>query len=257
MPNNIKKPDLTPQPDKVYALAFGAHPDDVELSCGATLLKIMDEGLSVAVCDLTGGEMGTLGTMETRRKEAELACQRMGYASREMLNLGDSQLFYNQENLHQIIRIVRKYRPETVFCNPPDERHPDHMKASRLVYDACFYAGLRKIETTQEGEIQLPHRPRHLLYYIQFKQTDPDFIVDVSSTFERSRSGIEAFGTQFHRDEKSDQPVTMINRKEFLPGLKARARSFGEQIGAIYGEGFLLSSMLGVENFSGLFPPRH
>jgi bacillithiol biosynthesis deacetylase BshB1 len=247
---------LTPQPDKVYALAFGAHPDDVELACGATLLKIIDEGYRVAVCDLTHGEMGTLGTPETRRTEAELAWKRMGYASREMLDLGDSELFYNQENLNKIIRIVRKYRPETVFCNPPDERHPDHMKASRLVYDACFYAGLRKIETTLDGDIQLPHRPRHLLYYIQFKQTDPDIVVDVSSTFDRSRSGVEAFGSQFHRDEKSDQPVTMINRKEFLPGLEARARSLGEQIGAMYGEGFLLSGMLGIENFSGMFPPR-
>jgi bacillithiol biosynthesis deacetylase BshB1 len=247
---------LTPQPDKVYALAFGAHPDDVELACGATLLKIIDEGHRVAVCDLTGGEMGTLGTAETRRKEAELACQRMGYASREMLDLGDSELFYNKENLYKIIRIVRKYRPETVFCNPPDERHPDHMKASRLVYDACFYAGLRKIETSLDGECQLPHRPRHLLYYIQFKQTDPDIVVDVSSTFERSRSGIEAFGSQFHRDEKSNQPETMINRKEFLPGLEARARSLGEQIGVMYGEGFLRSGMLSVENFSGMFPAR-
>ncbi|NTU57812.1 MAG: bacillithiol biosynthesis deacetylase BshB1 [Chlorobiaceae bacterium] len=244
------------QTEKVYALAFGAHPDDVELACGATLLKIIDEGHNVAVCDLTAGEMGTLGTPETRRQEALLAASHMGYTSREMLHLGDSELLYNQENLNEIIRIVRKYRPETVFCNPPDERHPDHMKASRLVYDACFYAGLRKIETALEDEIQLPHRPRHLIYYIQFKQLQPDFIVDVSSTFDRSRSGIEAFGSQFHREENSDQPVTMINRKEFLPGLEARARSFGEQIGAMYGEGFLLSGMLGVDNFSAMFPPR-
>ncbi|NTW51726.1 MAG: bacillithiol biosynthesis deacetylase BshB1 [Chlorobiaceae bacterium] len=247
---------MTPQPDKVYALAFGAHPDDVELSCGATLLKIIDEGHRVAVCDLTGGEMGTLGTVDTRRAEAELACRRMGYTSRETLDLGDSELFYSKENLHKIITIVRKYQPDTVFCNPPDERHPDHMKASRLVYDACFYAGLQKIETRLDGEIQPPHRPRHILYYIQFKQADPDIVVDISSTFERSRSGIEAFGTQFHRDDKSGQPVTLINRKEFLPGLESRARALGEQIGTMYGEGFLLSALPGVNNFSALFPPR-
>ena len=239
----------------VYALAFGAHPDDVELSCGATLLKIMDEGQRVAVCDLTKGEMGTAGTPETRRQEAALATERMGYAAREQLDLGDSELFYNKENLHEIVRIIRKYRPDTVFCNPPDERHPDHMKASRLVSEACYYAGLRKLETIDNGAPQQAHRPTHLLYYIQFKQLDPEIIVDVSTTFERSRGGVLAFGSQFNRDEKSDVPETMINRKEFLPGLEARARSLGEQIGVMYGEGFLLHRVPGIEHFTSVFPP--
>ncbi|HHE31261.1 MAG TPA: bacillithiol biosynthesis deacetylase BshB1 [Chlorobaculum parvum] len=241
--------------EPVYALAFGAHPDDVELACGATLLKIMDEGRRVAVCDLTKGEMGTAGTPETRRQEAALATERMGYAAREQLDLGDSELFYNKENLHEIVRIIRKYRPDTVFCNPPDERHPDHMKASRLISDACFYAGLRKIETIENGEPQEPHRPKRLLYYIQFKQFDPEIIVDVSTTFERSRGGVLAFGSQFTRDEKSDVPETMINRKEFLPGLEARARSLGEQIGVMYGEGFLLHGVLGIDRFTEVFTP--
>jgi bacillithiol biosynthesis deacetylase BshB1 len=248
---------LTLPVDSVYALAFGAHPDDVELACGATLLKIMDEGYRVAVCDLTAGEMGTLGTAETRSAEAALATERMGYTARETLDLGDSELFNTKENLREIIRIIRKYRPETVFCNPPDERHPDHMKASRLVYDACYYAGLRKIETLDEGgRPQEAHRPHHLLYYIQFKQIEPEIIVDISSTFARSRGGIEAFGTQFHRKENSDEPQTMINRKEFLPGLEARARALGEQIGVMYGEGFLLPTALGIGNFTQVFSPR-
>lgn len=247
---------MTAPVEPVYALAFGAHPDDVELSCGATLLKIIDEGELVAVCDLTAGEMGTLGTPETRRAEAMLACERMGYVAREMLDLGDSELFHTKENLHQIIRIIRKYRPETVFCNPPDERHPDHMKASKLVHDACFYAGLRKIETFDDGKAQSAHRPRHLLCYIQFKPIEPEIIVDISSTFERSRSGITAFGSQFHREGKNDDPVTMINRKEFLPGLEARARALGEQIGTMYGEGFLHSGAFGIGHFTGVFPPR-
>ena len=246
---------LTAPTEPVYALAFGAHPDDVELACGATLLKIMDEGQKVAVCDLTAGEMGTLGTAETRRQEAALATERMGYVAREQLDLGDSELFYSKENLRKIIRIIRKYRPDTVFCNPPDERHPDHMKASRLVCDACYYAGLRKIET-QDGDLpQVAHRPRHLLYYIQFRQLEPQIVVDVSSTFERSRGGIEAFGTQFHRKENSDEPETMINRKEFLPGLEARARALGEQIGVMYGEGFLLPTSLGIGHFTNVFAP--
>jgi len=239
--------------EPVYALAFGAHPDDVELACGATLLKIMDEGRRVAVCDLTKGEMGTAGTPETRRKEALLAAEKMGYVAREALDFGDSELFYTRENLHELIRIIRKYRPDTVFGNPPDERHPDHMKASRLISDACFYAGLRKIETVENGVPQQAHRPKHLLYYIQFKQTEPEIIVDVSSTFERSRQGVLAFGSQFQRDENSNQPVTMINRKEFLPGLEARARSLGEQIGVMYGEGFLLHGVLGIDRFTEVF----
>lgn len=215
----------------------------------------MDEGKQVAVCDLTAGEMGTLGTPETRRQESALATERMGYTAREQLDLGDSELFNTRENLHQIIRIIRKYQPDTVFCNPPDERHPDHMKASRLIFDACYYAGLRKIETLEKGLPQAPHRPRHLLYYIQFKPLEPEIIVDVSATFERSRSGIEAFGTQFHRKENSSEPETMINRKEFLPGLEARARALGEQIGVMYGEGFLLSTALGISRFTSVFPP--
>ncbi|NTU67374.1 MAG: bacillithiol biosynthesis deacetylase BshB1 [Chlorobiaceae bacterium] len=254
MPHNTKNPALEAS-DKVYALAFGAHPDDVELSCGATLLKIIDEGHRVAACDLTAGEMGTLGTPETRRSEALKAMEVMGYIARESLDLGDSELFYKKENLYEIIRIVRKYRPDTVFCNPPEERHPDHMKASRLVLDACFYAGLRRIETSFDGSMQPPHRPVHILHYIQFRQVEPDIIVDVSSTFGRSREGITAFGSQFHKEGRSDEPKTLINRKEFLTGLEARAHALGEQIGARYGEGFLLAGTLGVHDFSGMFPP--
>jgi N-acetylglucosamine malate deacetylase 1 len=253
-PKIQKTSDLN-SPDRIYALAFGAHPDDVELSCGATLLKIIDEGHRVAVCDLTAGEMGTLGTPETRREEALRACNLMGYSSREILDLGDSELFYTKENLYQIIRIVRKHRPDTVFCNPPEERHPDHMKASRLVRDACFYAGLRRIETSLDGTPQLPHRPRHLLYYIQFRQIEPDIIVDISTTFERSRQGVTSFGSQFYREGGSNDPQTMINRKEFLTGLEARAHALGEQIGVRYGEGFLLAGTLGVHHFSGMFAP--
>lgn len=253
-PKIQKNADLDPASDTVYALAFGAHPDDVELSCGATLLKIIAEGRRVAVCDLTRGEMGTQGTPESRRQEALDAMAIMGYASREILDMGDSELFYTKENLRDIVRIVRRHRPAVVFCNPPQERHPDHMKASKLVHDACFYAGLQKFETTLDGQAQLPHRPRHLLYYIQFRQLEPDIIVDVSETFDHSRKGILAFGSQFRRDEKSGAPVTLINRKEFLTGLEARAHALGEQIGARYGEGFVLSAPLGVNDFSGLFP---
>ena len=222
--------------EKVYALAFGAHPDDVELACGATLLKIMSEGHQVAVCDLTRGEMGTLGTPETRKSEAKDAAVVMGYQSRT------------------IIRIIRHFRPNVVFANPPDERHPDHSKASKLVTDAFYYAGLQQLPTTMNGSLQEAHRPQHLLYYIQFKHLEPDFIVDVSETFDASRKGVLAFGSQFYREGTTEEPLTLIKRKEFLTGLDARARYFGEQIGVVFGEGFRLSGTLGIRSFSSLFP---
>ncbi len=239
--------------EQVYALAFGAHPDDVELACGATLLKIMSEGRTVAVCDLTRGEMGTLGTAETRKCEAKAAAEVMGYESRSSLDLGDSKLFYTEENLTEIIRVIRHFRPDVVFANPPDERHPDHSKASRLVTDAFYYAGLQELQTTMNGTVQKPHRPQHLLYYVQFKHLDPDVIVDVSETFDASRKGVLAFGSQFYRKGSTEEPKTLINRKEFLTGLEARARYFGEQIGVMYGEGFLLSGTLGIRSFSTVF----
>ncbi|MBV5302813.1 MAG: bacillithiol biosynthesis deacetylase BshB1 [Chlorobium sp.] len=240
-------------PDTVYALAFGAHPDDVELSCGATLLKIMSEGKNVAVCDLTKGEMGTHGTPETRKKEAATATSLMGYQSRATLDLGDSKLFHNEENIAEIIKVIRTFRPTVVFANPPDERHPDHIKASRLVTDACYYAGLQQLTTTIKGRSQEPHRPKHLLYYIQFKHLDPNIIVDISKTFEASRKGVLAFGTQFFKEGTAEEPTTLIKRREFLTGLEARARYLGEQIGTLYGEGFKLSGTLGISSFTKVF----
>lgn len=247
---------MTNKTEKVYALAFGAHPDDVELSCGATLLKLIDEGHRVAVCDLTQGEMGTLGTPETRKKESEEATSVMGYRKRITLDLGDSKLHYTEKSLKEIIRVIRHFQPEVVFTNPPDERHPDHMKASGLVYDALYYAGLKKIDSIYNDEKQEPYRPRHLLYYMQFKHFDPSIIVDVTETFARSRKGILAFSSQFYREEQSHEPETMIQRKEFLSGLEARARYLGEQIGVHYGEGFSLPGPLGVTSFSAVFPAR-
>ena len=244
---------MTQSPETVYALAFGAHPDDVELACGATLLKIMNEGKTVAVCDLTRGEMGTLGTPETRKIEAKTAATLMGYHSRTTLDLGDSKLFPTEENLADIIKVIRQFRPDVVFANSPDERHPDHIKASKLVTDACYYAGLQQLPTTMNGKAQQPHRPKYLLYYIQFKHLEPDIIVDITETFDASRKGVLAFGTQFYKQGVTENPKTMINRPEFLTGLEARARYFGEQIGTLYGEGFKLRSPLAITSFTTLF----
>jgi bacillithiol biosynthesis deacetylase BshB1 len=245
---------LKQSPENVYALAFGAHPDDVELSCGATLLKIMAEDQTVAVCDLTRGEMGTLGTPETRRVESATATALMGYSRRTTLDLGDSKLFHTEENIAQIIKVIRQFRPEVVFANSPDERHPDHIKASKLVTEACYYAGLQQFVTTMNGKAQEPHRPTHLLYYIQFKHLDPDIIVDISETFEASRKGVLAFGSQFYKKGTTEEAKTMIQRREFLTGLEARSRYFGEQIGTLYGEGFKLAGTLAITSFTGTFP---
>lgn len=237
----------------MYALAFGAHPDDVELSCGATLLTLIDEGQPVAVCDLTQGEMGTAGTAETRRNESLEATRLMGYNERITLDLGDAKLHYHDESLREIITVIRRFQPSVVFANPPDERHPDHMKASRLIYDAVYYSGLKKIRTAFNSKNQEPYRPKHLLYYMQFTHFNPSIIVDVSKTFERSRQGILAFGSQFYRERDLIAPETMIQRKEFLTGLEARARYLGEQTGVRYGEGFVLPGPLGVTSLSTLF----
>jgi bacillithiol biosynthesis deacetylase BshB1 len=254
--NRLTIRQLKQSPEKVYALAFGAHPDDVELACGATLLKIMGEGQSVAVCDLTRGEMGTLGTPETRKGEAEKATLLMGYRCRTTLDLGDSKLFHTEENMAEIIKVIRQFRPDVVFANSPDERHPDHIKASKLVTDACYYAGLQQLATTVNGLTQEPHRPAHLLYYIQFKHLEADIIVDVSKTFEASRKGVLAFASQFYKEGTTDEAKTMIQRREFLTGLEARARYFGEQIGTLYGEGFKLSATLAISSFTSAFPGK-
>ncbi len=236
----------------IYALAFGAHPDDIEIACSATMLKLRQEGKLVVACDLTEGEMGSRGTRTLRRKEAAEAAQHLGYTERINLNLGDTRFENSHENLLKVIRILRRYRPTVVFAPQPIERHPDHERAARLITDACFYSGLVKIKTKDNGKIQERHRPKYLLYYLQDRFMLPSFIVDVSDTFEASRKAVMAFKSQFY-DPNSKEPETHISRKEFLEALDARAKYFGELIGARYGEGFVYASILPVKHFSSVF----
>ncbi|ACF14483.1 LmbE family protein [Chloroherpeton thalassium ATCC 35110] len=237
---------------EIYALAFGAHPDDVELSAGATLLKIISENKQVAVCDLSEGELGTRGSREIRRQEATKAAQLMGYTARVNLNLGDGNIADTQENRLKVIQIIRQFRPTSVFTCSPLERHPDHEHTARLIKEACFYAGLANIPTEHEGDLQTPHRPTYLFYYLQQVHIVPDLIVDVSETFERARQGVLAFESQFYRPG-SNEPETHISRKEFLTGLEARARYFGELIGVKYGEPFVKENHIGIPHFSDVF----
>ena len=239
-------------PEPIYALAFGAHPDDVEISCPATLLKLHREGKRVAVCDLTEGEMGTRGTRHVRRQEALEAARHLGYAERINLNLGDTRFEHSRENLLKIITVIRRYRPTVVFAPQPIERHPDHERAAKLIADACFYSGLIKIKTKEKNKLQERHRPKFLLYYLQDRFAVPSFIVDVSDTFEASRHGLMAFKSQFYNPQ-SKEPESYISRKEFLEALEARAKYFGELIGARYGEGFLYPNIMPIKTFSSVF----
>jgi len=236
----------------IYALAFGAHPDDVELSAGATLLKIISENKQVAVCDLSEGELGTRGTREIRRQEAREAARLMAYTERVNLNFGDGNIADTKENRLKVIEVIRHFHPTVVFTCSPLERHPDHEHTASLIKEACFYAGLTNIHTERNGEKQAAHRPKHLLYYLQQVHIVPDLIVDVSETFERSRQGVLAFESQFYRPG-SNEPETHISRKEFLTGLEARSRYFGELIGVKYGEPFVKENLIGIPHFTSVF----
>ena len=182
---------------KLDILAFGAHPDDVELGCGAVIAKETALGKKVGVIDLTRGELGTRGTTETRDKEAANAAKILGVAVRENLNMADG--FFVNDKAHQmeIIKVLRKYQPDIVLCNAIDDRHIDHGKGSKLVSDACFLSGLIKIETELDGHKQVKWRPQHVYHYIQWKDIDPDFVVDVSGYMQVKIDAIKSYKTQF------------------------------------------------------------
>lgn len=237
---------------EVYALAITAHPDDAELGCGATLRKIVNEGKKVAVCDLTQGELGTRGTPELRLQEAQEAAKINGYTERLTLNFGDGKIIYSREIVMKLVELIRVFRPTVVFTNPADERHPDHEHTSRLVKEACFFAGLKNIATAYEGQAQSPHRPQHLFYFLQNYLVEPRFIVDVSDSFETAKSAILAFKSQFYNPDSSEEE-TFISRKGFITGIEARARYFGEMIGVEYGEAFTSKTQLGIHNFTQTF----
>ncbi|MDX2129413.1 MAG: bacillithiol biosynthesis deacetylase BshB1 [Chloroherpetonaceae bacterium] len=238
--------------ESVYALAFGAHPDDVEISCGAILHKIIREGKTVAVCDLTEGEMGTRGTVEKRYIESAEASKIIGYKTRLNLNLGDATFEVNTENREKLVKMIRHFRPHIVFAPQVRERHPDHERAAGLIKDACFYAGLKKIETVFQGQPQARHRPQYLFHYLQDHFEIPHLIVDISEEFEVGMNAILAFESQFY-SPLSHEPETFISRKSFLESLEARAKTLGEVIGVKYGQGLLYGKPLGISHFSRVF----
>ncbi|MGZ5284913.1 MAG: bacillithiol biosynthesis deacetylase BshB1 [Kaistella sp.] len=236
---------------KVDILAIGAHPDDVELGCGGTLAKLISEGKTVAVVDLTQGELGTRGTNITRAEEAAEASQILGISARENLKMKDGFILNTEEYQLQIVKMIRKYQPEIVFANAIEDRHPDHAKASKLVSDACFLSGLIKIETQLDGEDQKQWRPKQVFHYIQWKNITPDFVVDISDFMDKKIEACLAYKTQFY-DPDSKEPMTPIATKDFLESLTYRAQDLGRLSGVAYAEGFTSEKLLAFKNFDGI-----
>ena len=236
---------------KVDVLAIGAHPDDVELGCGGTIAKLISEGKKVAIIDLTQGELGTRGTNETRAIEAKNAAEILGISARENLKMKDGFLINSEEYQLRIIKAIRTYQPEIVFCNAVDDRHPDHAKAAKLASDACFLSGLIKIETEESGKKQEKWRPKQVFHYIQWKNIEPDFVIDISGFLDKKIESCLAYKTQFY-DPTSTEPTTPISSKSFLDSITYRAQDLGRLAGVEHAEGFTTEKTLALKNFDGI-----
>jgi N-acetylglucosamine malate deacetylase 1 len=236
---------------KLDILAFAAHPDDVEMSCGATIAKYASMGKKVGIVDFTQGQMGTRGTPELRLQEAAKSAEILKLSVRE--NLGFEDIYFMNDIEHQlkVVEMIRKYRPEIVYANAQKDRHPDHEKAAEIVKIAVFLSGLKKLVTTLDGAEQEPWRPRSVYHYIQSTMLKPDFVDDVSDYWEQRNKSIYAFSSQVH-DPNSGGPETFISSPEFMLMLDARGKMLGQSIGAKYGEGFKINRNLGVTDIFSL-----
>ena len=236
---------------KVDILAFGAHPDDVELGCAATIAKEVSLGKKVGIIDLTRGELGTRGSAELRKVEAANAAKMLGVSGRENLKFADGFFTNDKEHQLEIIKMLRKYQPEIVLCNAIDDRHIDHGKGSKLVSDACFLSGLQKIETELDGVKQEKWRPKLVYHYIQWKNIEPDFVVDVTGFIDKKINSVMAYSSQFF-DPTSEEPQTPISSKNFTDSIEYRARDLGRLIGTEYAEGFTVERFVAVESLGQL-----
>ncbi|MDT0645225.1 bacillithiol biosynthesis deacetylase BshB1 [Zunongwangia sp. F260] len=232
---------------KLDILAVGSHPDDVELSCSGTIAKEVDRGKKVGILDLTRGELGTRGTAETRDKEAADAAKILGVKMRHNLEFSDGFFVNNTSHQLEIIKILRKYKPEIVLCNSVEDRHIDHGKGAKLVSDACFLSGLRKIETYHEKVKQEAWRPKHVFHYIQWKNLEPDFVVDISGYMDIKMAAVKAYKTQFF-DAESKEPQTPISSSNFLESITYRARDLGRLINKEHAEGFIVERHVAVDS---------
>ncbi|TVZ54823.1 bacillithiol biosynthesis deacetylase BshB1 [Lutibacter sp. Hel_I_33_5] len=236
---------------KLDILAFGSHPDDVELGCAATIAKEISLGKKVGIIDLTRGELGTRGSAEIRDQEAADAANILGVTIRE--NLGFADGFFMNDKKHQleIIKMIRKYQPEIVLCNAIDDRHIDHPKGSNLVSDACFLSGLLKIATEIGGKEQEKWRPKHVYHYIQWKSLKPDFVIDVTGFMDLKMKSVFAYSSQFF-DPNSSEPETPITSKNFTESINYRAKELGRLIGVESAEGFTTERYVAIESLDKL-----
>lgn len=233
---------------KVDVLAIGVHPDDVELSCAGTLLKQMSMGHTAAIVDLTEGELGTRGNAKLRLAEAQKAAAILGVKDRRNLGIADGFFTGDHSDLLKIIRALRYYRPKIVLANAIDDRHPDHGRAAKLIHDACFLAGLLKVKTTScDGSAQERWRPSAIYHYIQDKVLHADLVVDITPYIDKKMESVLAFRSQFY-DPDSSEADSPISGKDFLDFIRARAQTYGRQIGVAYGEGFTSSRPIGCKN---------
>ncbi len=236
---------------KLDILAFGAHPDDIELGCGGTLAKEIALGRKVGAIDLTRGELGTRGSAEIRDQESAAAAKILGLSIRENLRMKDGFFINDETHQRSIIEMIRKYQPEIVICNAVEDRHIDHGKGGALVSDACFLSGLRKIETVYDGKPQETWRPKLVYHYIQWRNLTPDFVVDITGFSDIKKNAILAYSSQFY-DPNTNEPETPIATKNFLESLDYRSKDLGRLIGKDFGEGFTAERYLAVNSLGDL-----
>lgn len=238
---------------KLDLLAFGVHPDDIELSCAGTLLVEKKKGKKVGIIDLTLGELGTRGTAESRKEEAASSAEILEMDVRENLEMADGFFTNDKENQLKIINVLRKFQPDVILCNAPDDRHPDHGRSAKLVNDAAFLSGLRKVETMWHGKVQEPWRPAYVFNYIQDKYFEPNFLVDISAVIDQKIESIKAYRSQFYNaNYSSNEPQTYISSPEFLNSVINRSAMFGKMIGVKHAEGFLSKKLIGIGGFDAL-----
>jgi len=244
---------------KLDLLAIGVHPDDVELGCSGVIINEVKRGKKVGIIDLTQGELGTRGTIETRYQESANAAMIMEVQVRENLKMRDGFFKNDEEHQLKLVQAIRKYQPEVVLGNILHDRHPDHGRAGHLISTACFLSGLSKLETKddpdsyREGKAQERWRPRYLLHYLQDWYHEPDIIFDISDVFEQRMKAIEAYTSQFYNPESGDNgPQTYISTPDFLDSVIARARVLGKKIGVKYGEGFISEKKIGITSLDAL-----
>jgi N-acetylglucosamine malate deacetylase 1 len=238
---------------KLDIMVMAVHPDDAELACAGTIALHISKGLQVGIIEFTKGELGTRGTPEIRLAEAQESSKILDIKIRENLGFKDGFFANDEEHQKKLIQKIRKYKPEIVLTNGLEDRHPDHGRACQLAMEACFYSGLRMIETqNDDNSPQEAWRPKAVYNYIQDRYIEPDFVIDITPFWEIKLASIKAFGSQFF-NPNTDEPKSYISSSEFLEFVEARSKEMGHKIGVLHGEGFTKTKMMGVNNLFDIY----